>query len=284
MNSFREKEKKFFNENGYAVIPNFLTSEQCDILRRECDKLVDSFDPSQHPNCIFTTSEKQNRDEYFITSGDKIRYFFEEKALNSDGKLIVPKNRCLNKIGHALHSLHPVFREYSSSPSIQNILKTLAYKHPAIAQSMYIFKQPKIGGEVNAHQDSTFLRTKPSTVLGFWFALEDCTKENGCLWFIPGSHKKGEPERQFIRTDGGKSTKFIGAQQQFDDKLFVCGEVKKGSLVLIHGAIVHKSGMNMSEKSRHIYTFHVIETDPSVVYSPENWLQPTAQVGFTPLY
>lgn len=39
------------------------------------------------------------------------------------------------------------------------------------------------------HQDATFLHTEPlGRVLGFWIALEDATRENGCLWFIPGSH------------------------------------------------------------------------------------------------
>ena len=39
------------------------------------------------------------------------------------------------------------------------------------------------------HQDSTFLHTDPMKLIGFWIALEDATLDNGCLWFIPGSHK-----------------------------------------------------------------------------------------------
>lgn len=55
----------------------------------------------------------------------------------------------------------------------------------------YIFKQPKIGGEVTAHQDSTFLYTCPrQTCLGLWLALEDATLLNGCLWVRPGSHRE----------------------------------------------------------------------------------------------
>lgn len=48
-------------------------------------------------------------------------------------------------------------------------------------------QQPHIGGEVSAHQDSTFLYTDPPTVVGLWVALEDATKDNGCLWSIPGA-------------------------------------------------------------------------------------------------
>ena len=55
---------------------------------------------------------------------------------------------------------------------------------------MYIFKQPNIGGEVTCHQDSTFLYTEPIDIVGLWFALEDATIENGCLWAIPGGHRQ----------------------------------------------------------------------------------------------
>ena len=59
-------------------------------------------------------------------------------------------------------------------------------------------QQPKIGGEVRPHQDSTFLRTDPPSVIGLWWALEDATKQNGCLWALPGAHAQGVA-RHFIR-------------------------------------------------------------------------------------
>lgn len=59
---------------------------------------------------------------------------------------------------------------------------------------MVICKQPSIGGAVPSHNDSTFLYTSPPSATGLWFALEDCTPSNGCLSFMPGSHRwpKGE--------------------------------------------------------------------------------------------
>ncbi|GFT69369.1 phytanoyl-CoA dioxygenase 1, partial [Nephila pilipes] len=68
-------------------------------------------------------------------------------------------------------------------------MKTLHYKDPVVVQSMIIFKKPKIGEIVRPHQDSTFLYTDPPTCIGLWFPLEDATIENGCLWYVPGSHK-----------------------------------------------------------------------------------------------
>jgi phytanoyl-CoA hydroxylase len=50
---------------------------------------------------------------------------------------------------------------------------------------------------------------------------------------------------------------------------FIPVPVKAGSLVLIHGLVHHRSGQNNSDKSRWIYTFHIIEgTYP---YPSDNW-------------
>ena len=56
-----------------------------------------------------------------------------------------------------------------------------------------------------------------------------------------------------------------------------------GSVVLIHGQVMHKSEANLSDKPRHAYTFHMIETEGSV-YSKENWLQPTESLPFPKLF
>ena len=58
---------------------------------------------------------------------------------------------------------------------------------------------------------------------------------------------------------------------------------KKGSLVLIHGQVLHKSEANLSSKPRHAYTFHMVETQGSE-YSPMNWLQPTENLPFPKLF
>jgi ectoine hydroxylase-related dioxygenase (phytanoyl-CoA dioxygenase family) len=50
-----------------------------------------------------------------------------------------------------------------------------------VLQSMIICKQPRIGGVVPVHNDSTFLYTDPPSAVGCWVALEACTAENGCL-------------------------------------------------------------------------------------------------------
>jgi ectoine hydroxylase-related dioxygenase (phytanoyl-CoA dioxygenase family) len=135
---------------------------------------------------------------------------------------------------------------------------------------MIICKQPEIGGAVPPHQDSTFLYTDPPSAVGFWYALEDATVENGCLSFLPGSHRSAEIGKRFVRRKDGGGTEFVDnegmgfpAGKEFGggpvEGEYKFGEVKAGTLVLIHGNLLHKSEKNVSKKGRIIYTFHVIE-------------------------
>jgi ectoine hydroxylase-related dioxygenase (phytanoyl-CoA dioxygenase family) len=66
------------------------------------------------------------------------------------------------------------------------------------------------------------------------------------------------------------------------DMAYVPAEVEAGTLVLIHGNLLHKSEKNLSQKGRIIYTFHVIEAE-GTAYDGRNWLRPPAE-GFTKLY
>lgn len=57
-----------------------------------------------------------------------------------------------------------------------------------------------------------------------------------------------------------------------------------GTLVLIHGSVLHKSERNTSEKTRYAYTFHMIESAPLTKYDEKNWLQPTQETPFSKLF
>lgn len=168
---------------------------------------------------------------------------------------------------------------------MQELGRKLGLERPVVVQSMYIFKQPGIGGEVTPHQDASFLHTEPlGRILGFWIALEDATQDNGCLWFIPGSHTNGIT-RRMVRAASGASTcvEFVGSEPAYDDKQFIPLPIRKGGLILIHGEVVHKSELNSSESSRHAFTFHVMEAK-GTTWSKENWLQPTPELPFPSLY
>jgi phytanoyl-CoA hydroxylase len=259
-----------YKRDGYLVLDGFADEGECDRLRERAQELVREFDPAEVVS-IFSTHE-QNRltDDYFLTSGDKIRFFFEENAFNAEGTLKYEKENSINKIGHALHDLDPLFNRFSRSQKVRDIAAAIGIDKPVLVQSMYIFKQPNIGGEVTCHQDSTFLYTEPIDIAGLWFAMEDATVNNGCLWAIPGGHRHGLKSRWVRSREGGMKFEIYDAEPWPEDRL-VPLEVTKGSLILLHGLVPHRSFENRSPRSRHAYTLHLIGSDAN--YPADNWLQ-----------
>ena len=193
-----------FRNQGFLIVPGFVDNEVVDSMKRRGQAIVDECQPKDVS--VFSTKNQASKtDKYFLNSANNVSIFFEEGAFGEDGTLLKPKAYCINKIGHALHDLVPEFREWSRGQKVQSILKSLGYEHPTPVQSMYIFKQPRIGGEVVPHQDGTFLATVPQSVVGFWIALEDATIENGCLWGLPKSHINGIYRRVVRSPEGAVS-------------------------------------------------------------------------------
>ncbi|PKU30046.1 phytanoyl- dioxygenase domain-containing protein 1 isoform x2 [Limosa lapponica baueri] len=137
----------------------------------------------------------QGSSDYFLTSGDKIRFFFEKGVLDERGNFLIPKEKSISKIGH-----------------------------------------------------------------------------DGIT-------------RRMVRAAPGTSTcvEFVGSEPAYDDSQFIPLPISKGGLILIHGEVVHKSELNSSDSSRHVFTFHVMEAKDTS-WSKENWLQPTPELPFPSLY
>jgi phytanoyl-CoA hydroxylase len=259
-----------YERDGFLILENFASPTACDELKQRAAELVAGFAPPGKASIFSTHEQTRTSDDYFLESGDRIHFFFEEDAFDPQGNLRHEMERSLNKIGHALHDLDPVFRKFSRTAALAELVASLGYAKPLLLQSMYIFKQPNIGGEVTCHQDATFLYTEPMSVVGLWFALEDATKENGCLYALAGGHRSGLKAR-FVRQEGG-GTRF----EKYDESVWPtdnlsCLEVQKGALILLHGLLPHLSYANTSPRSRHAYALHVI--DGNCAYSQENWLR-----------
>jgi phytanoyl-CoA hydroxylase len=263
------KVRERFDTDGYVVLDEFSSDESRAALRRRALDIVEAFDPAGAS--VFTTRrDAAARDSYFQESATTIRCFFEEEAFDADGVLRAPKPLSINKIGHAMHDLDPVFERFSRDPRLDELVRALGTAEPRIYQSMYIFKQPHIGGEVHWHQDATFFATTPHSVVTLWFALEDATRENGCLWVQPGGHR-GPLREQFVSENGTTRMLALDDTPWPGEAEAVPVEVTAGALVVLNGLLPHYSAPNRSAHSRHAYTLHVV--DGTATYDPRNWLQ-----------
>ncbi len=275
--------QRAYRDAGVIILRDFVSKEACARLRASALELVDAFDPSTLQSVFSTTSQSQYSDRYFIESGDKIRFFLEADAFDDNGNLRQPKEHSLNKIGHAMHDLDPDFARFSRTVMLANAADSINIGDPAIIQSMYIFKPPHIGGEVVCHQDSTYIYTEPESCTGFWFALEDATVENGCMYFIPGQHKGPLRMRNYRVSDTTLATETLD-DTPFPEVRKLPAEAPAGTLVIFDGRAPHLSGPNRSAKSRHAYTLHVI--DRNCHYPANNWLQRSSDLplrGFRPV-
>ena len=272
--SYLSKEQiENYYKNGYLIIENYASNEEINDLNNNAKKIIDEFDMEEVK--IFTTDNQTDvLDRYFLESADKSSCFFEENAFDDDGNLTVNKMLAINKIGHAMHDIDPECGRIAYKKELYDIMVSIGLVHPTIVQSQYIFKQPKIGAKVNPHTDSTFIYTKPLSCVAAWLAMEDATIENGCLCVIPGSHKSYPLQERFIKNDKGTETHFIETSKNrvdWDLDNLESVPVKKGSLVLLHGEIVHASYANVSNKSRHAFVLHLV--DKSANWPADNWLQ-----------
>ena len=268
-----DEQRAGFQRHGYIVLPDFKSAAEIAALRARAAQIVDEFDPGQGSSIFTTQDQVTATDDYFLRSDNTIRCFFEEEAFDKYGRLRQDKALSINKIGHALHDLDPVFERFSRDPRLAAVARDLGLADALIWQSMYIFKQPGIGGEVRWHQDATFFETTPISVTTFWFALEDATIENGCLWVEPGGHR-GPMRERFVRNGDDIKMEKLDATPWPDDSVAVPLEAKAGSLVCFHGLLPHYSAPNRSPVSRHAYTLHA--TDGRTAYSPQNWIQRSA--------
>ena len=262
--------KQAFARDGYLVLPGFKPPAEIAAVRARAEAIVEAFDPAGSRAIFSTTDQARHTDAYFLSSGDTVRCFFEAEAFDAEGALRQPKTLSINKIGHALHDRDPVFDRFARDPKLAEVAADVGLARPEIWQSMYIFKQPGIGGEVRWHQDATFFETDPITVTTFWFALEDADRANGCLWVEPGGHR-GPLRERFVREGDSTRMETLDPAPWPTEATAVPVEVRAGALVLMHGRLPHYSAPNRSPVSRHAFTLHI--TDGRARYSPRNWLR-----------
>jgi ectoine hydroxylase-related dioxygenase (phytanoyl-CoA dioxygenase family) len=219
----------FFKENGYVSNIKMLDDRQIKVLKDELASLTNS---NQENNSLFY--------EYHSNESD-----------NPDTVLF-----------HALGAWRITngFHDVLWNPRFLMAASQLLSNKPVRFWHDQLFCKPaKQGGVVAWHQDySYWTRTKPVAHLTCWCSLDDSTIENGCLQYVPGSHRWGLLDKPPLAGDLMGIKNFLTEEQlsQFNP---VPVEVKAGEAIFHHPLTLHGSGENKSERPRRAFVINVFE-------------------------
>ncbi len=223
-----EEQVEFFNANGYLGGIKMLEEKQIERIKNELAEIADPKHPAHDLFYEFHSNE------------------------STDPNTILFHALGAWRITPGLHDVlwNPRF-VIAASQLLGNV--PVRFWHDQI-----FWKPPKQGGVVAWHQDySYWTRTTPVAHLTCWCGLDDATKENGCLQYIPGSHKWGLLPKPAIAGDLEEIKEFLNDEQknQFDHPQFA--EVKAGEAIFHHSLILHGSGANASSRPRRAFVLNV---------------------------
>lgn len=216
----------FFHEQGYLSGIRILSDEQVEILRTELARLMDPAHPGHSLFYEFHSNESSNSATVLF------------HALGAW------------RIEPGFHDIlwHPAFLQ----PAAQLLNGGVRFWHDQL-----FHKPARHGGVVAWHQDySYWTRTQPMQHLTCWIGLDDSTQENGCLWYVPGSHRWNLLPITGLAGDMDEIQTVLSAEQRAAFRP-VPIELKKGECSFHHPLMVHGSYENRSERPRRATVINV---------------------------
>jgi hypothetical protein len=214
-----EEQIEFYREHGYLAGVRVLTDAQVGVLREELRELTEPLHPAHELFYEYHSNE----------SSDPAKILFH--ALGAW------------RISPAFHDLlwHPSF----TVPASQLLDGAVRFWHDQL-----FCKPAHHGGFVAWHQDySYWTRTRPINHLSCWIGLDDSTRENGCVHYVPGSHRW-----QLLPVTGladdMSAIKSVLTDEQLAEFKPVAIELKKGECSFHHPLMVHGSFENRTPQER----------------------------------
>jgi phytanoyl-CoA hydroxylase len=152
----------------------------------------------------------------------------------------------------------PELQQFIADQRFVDITTTILGPDTRLYWDQSVYKRPEASKDFPWHQDNGYVPTEPVHYVTCWLALEDATIENGCIWVQPGTHRKGYVPH--IKTD-------IGWICYYGDVEGIPVELKKGSMVVFHSLLFHRSTPNRTKtQTRKGY---VIQYSVDGAYNPD---------------
>src|SRR6185312_7142152 len=159
-----------------------------------------------------------------------------------------------------VHHLSRAVRDYYFEGPMVDVATQVVSPNIKGATSQLTFKLRGNTKPVQWHQDNGYGQLNPTNSISCLTALDDTDQANGCLWIIPGSHKRGQ-----LQHGQGKDSaegKFRAEQtMEVDESTAIPISMKAGDCLFFHGWTLHKSEGNFSERDRRILFFRYADAD-----------------------
>jgi ectoine hydroxylase-related dioxygenase (phytanoyl-CoA dioxygenase family) len=222
-----KKQIEFFNENGFLAGIKMLDDRQLKQLRNELNELSDAHHPGHSLFYEFHSNESADPQTvlFHALGAWRITKGFHDVLWNP--RFIIAASQLLGN-------------------------KPVRFWHDQL-----FYKPAKKGGVVAWHQDySYWTRTLPMSHLTCWCGLDDATVENGCVQYVPGSHRWGLLDKPNLAGDLLGIMDYLTEEQK---KQFhpVYAEVKAGEAIFHHPLTLHGSGENKSSRPRRAFVINV---------------------------
>lgn len=226
---FQASMKTFFDDNGYLVVEHVLTDEELTGVRQRTDEII--ADPDSAPPGVSVGREGD-------TIADKSRTEAANRAVRGTAFLV---------------RFDPIFRAFAQNPKILELVRGLIGPRIKVFRDQMLLKPP--GGQAKpVHQDQSYFRVRPEgDLVTAWIALDPATEENGCMRYVPGSHKYGIFE---VETDPEKPVHHIPVTGEIQFREAVRCPVPAGSIIFHHGCTLHSSEVNRTNTWRRAVILH----------------------------
>lgn len=208
--------KADFDRDGYAVIPGFLDRSEMSELLAEIERYARDVVPGLP------------RDEAF----------YEIKGQPETFKYFKNMSR------HA-----PYFAGMFSSRKFEGLAEMLLDDTRVVGQNLSLFnKPPRVGDCTPAHQDGYYFHLNPCEALTLWLAVDRVDEENGCVRYVPGSHRAGmRPHRKTATLGFSQGIADYGPGDEAREKVM---RAEPGDLLVHHGMTIHRADPNHSDRTR----------------------------------
>lgn len=222
-----------FHDTGFLIVEDLLTPAEVEQMRARAEEIARGAAPENEG--------VRRQVEPAVERGEQAASDYEASLRKMTGLAL---------------SGDPVFVAHARHPAIVDCVQALLGPELTLYQDQLFMKAPRVGSRQPYHQDQPagFHIDPPEALVTCWTALDESTEENGCLRYLPGTHRLGPLTKE--------------QRAQFEMRALngnLAGEVplilRPGGCGFHHGWILHASNVNLSDKRRRGYATHYVRSD-----------------------